>query len=80
MPPTFTAPCEKCGKDRAYEEFFRERRVAESDRAARTGEVRRVQEYRFRCTGCGSLEEKVLDTSGVLHKWTGNRHVTMKVE
>lgn len=80
MPPTFTARCVRCAKDQPFEEFHRERRAAQSERAARAGEFTRVQEYKFRCTACGVLEEKVLDASGVLHKWTGNRHITLKVE
>lgn len=80
MPAPFTAPCARCGKDQTFEEFFRTRRSAQSARAARAGEYATFEEYRFRCTGCGVLEEKLVDSSGVLHKWTGNRHLTLHMK
>ena len=80
MAPGFVAACLRCNKEQPFEEFFRERRAARSERAARAGEFTAQQEYRFRCTACGVLEEKLLDKHGVLHKWTGNRHVTLKLE
>lgn len=79
-PKSFEAECAACDKVAPHEEFFRERRVAQSERAARSGEFSRREEWAFRCTACGARHEKVLDTGGHLHKWQGNRHQMMKVE
>lgn len=79
-PRTFQAECPACDKVSQHEEFFRERRVAQSERAARSGEFSRREEYAFRCTACGARHEKVLDEQGNLHKWHGNRHTMMKIE
>jgi hypothetical protein len=78
-PKSFRGECPKCDKVANHEEFFRERRVAQSERAARSGEFRAMEEYSFRCTACGARNDKVLDEAGVLHKWQGSRHITMKV-
>jgi hypothetical protein len=78
-PKSFRGECPKCDKVALHEEFFRERRLAQSERAARSGEFKTMHEYSFRCTACGGRNEKILDESGVLHKWQGSRHVTMHV-
>lgn len=76
----FQAECPKCEKVSEHEEFFRERRAAGSPQAAARGEFKAMEEYSFRCRSCGQRSEKLLDEQGVLHKWQGHRHVTMKVE
>lgn len=79
-PKTFQGECPKCDKVATHEEFFRERRSAQSPQAAARGEFRAMEEYAFRCNACGGRSDKVLDTSGVLHKWQGHRHIMMKVD
>lgn len=79
-PKKFQAECPKCDKVAEHEEFFRERRGAKSPQAAARMEYKSMEEYSFRCTACGQRNEKLVDPAGVLHKWTGNRHIMMKVE
>lgn len=79
-PKSFRGECPKCDKLATHEESFRERRVARSEQAGARGDFRPMHEYAFRCTACGQRSEKILDEHGILHKWTGNRHVTMRVE
>lgn len=74
------AECPKCEKVAEHDEFMRESRRAKSPQAAARGDYKPMMEYAFRCTACGARNEKLLDTSGVLHKWQGNRHITMRVE
>ena len=76
---TFEGECPKCEKVAKFEEFFRERRMAKSEMAARRGDFKRMEEYSFRCTACGERSEKVLDSANVLHKWQGHKHVTMEI-
>ena len=78
-PKSFRGECPKCEKVAVHEEFFREKRAAASPQAGARGDFQRMHEYSFRCTACGARNEKVLDEQGVLHKWQGNRHVTMRV-
>lgn len=78
-PKSFRAECPKCEKVATMEEFFRERRAAKSEQAAMRGDYKAMHEYAFRCTACGQRSDKVLDEQGNLHKWNGNRHVTMRV-
>lgn len=78
-PKAFRGECPKCDKVTTHEEFFRERRVAGSPMAAARGEFKPMHEYAFRCQACGHRHEKILDEQGLLHKWQGNRHITMKV-
>jgi hypothetical protein len=75
----FRGECPKCEKIAEHEEFMRERRVAKSPQAAARGEFKPTVEYAFRCSACGQLNDKVLDEHGVLHKWQGNKHITMKL-
>lgn len=77
---SFRGECPKCDKVGTHEEFFRERRAAGSPQAAARGDFKTMHEYSFRCTACGQRNEKVLDEQGVLHKWQGSRHVTMKLD
>ena len=74
------AECPKCEKVAEHEEFMRESRRAKSPQAAVRGDFKAMMEYAFRCTACGARNEKLLDGEGVLHKWQGNRHITMKVD
>lgn len=76
---SFRGECPKCDQVTTHEEFFRERRVAGSPMAAARGEFKPMHEYSFRCTGCGQRNDKVVDEQGLLHKWQGNRHITMQV-
>lgn len=76
----FRAECPQCDKVAEHEEFMRESRRAKSPQAAARGDFKAMMEYSFRCTACGARSEKVLDEAGMLHKWQGNRHITMKVE
>ena len=78
-PKSFRGECPKCDQVATHEEFFRERRSAQSPQAAARGDFKAMHEYSFRCTSCGQRNEKVLDERGVLHKWQGHRHVTMDV-
>lgn len=78
-PKKFRAECPKCDKMAEHEEFYRERRGAQSPQAAARGDFKAMHEWAFRCTACGQRNDKLLDEKGVLHKWTGNRHVTMQV-
>lgn len=78
-PRTFRGECPRCEKVSAHEESVRERRAARSEQAALRGDYKPVHEYAFRCAACGQRNEKVLDEEGNLHKWTGNRHVVMRV-
>lgn len=78
-PKKFRGECPKCDKLADHEEFFREKRAAGSPQAAMRGDFKAVHEYSFRCTACGARNEKILDEGGTLHKWQGNRHVTMFV-
>lgn len=79
-PKRFQAECPKCDKLAEHEEFFRESRRAQSPQAAARGDFKSMMEYSFRCTACGNRNEKLVDPSGVLHKWQGNRHITMKLD
>lgn len=79
-PRSFKGECPKCDKLAVHEESFRERRAAGSAQAAARGDFRTQHEYAFRCAACGQRNDKVLDEQGVLHKWTGNRHVLMRVD
>ena len=79
-PRSFRGECPKCDKVAVHEEFFRERRAAGSPQAAARGEFKTMHEYAFRCASCGQRNEKVLDDHGVLHKWQGSRHVTLKLD
>ncbi|HVL49822.1 MAG TPA: hypothetical protein VM889_14800 [Candidatus Thermoplasmatota archaeon] len=74
MTATFTAPCETCGAKREFEEFHREKRRMTSTR----GDFAFDHEYAFKCKTCGSRYDKLVDTQGNLHKWSGNRHVSYK--
>lgn len=78
-PKKFQGECPKCDKLTEHEEFFRERRGAKSPQAAARMDFKVMEEYSFRCTSCGQRNEKILDTAGNLHKWQGNRHITMHV-
>lgn len=75
----FRGECPKCDKMSEHEEFFREKRAAGSPQAAARGDFKTMHEYSFRCLACGQRNEKILDDQGTLHKWQGNRHITMKV-
>lgn len=79
-PKSFRGECPKCDKVATHEEFFRERRVARSAQAGARGDFKAMEEYSFRCTSCGQRNEKVLDDQGILHKWQGNRHITLRVD
>ena len=79
-PKSFRGECPKCDKLSTHEEFFRERRSAGSEMAARRGEFATVQEWSFRCTACGARNEKVVDERGDLHKWQGHRHIVMRLD
>ena len=78
-PRKFRAECPKCDKVGEHEEFFRERRMAKSTQAVARMDFKAVEEYSFRCLACGQRNEKLLGEDGLLHKWQGNRHITMKV-
>lgn len=78
-PKSFRGECPKCDQVGVHEEFFRERRAARSPQAAAKGDFKTMHEYAFRCAACGQRNEKVLDEKGLLHKWQGNRHITMDV-
>jgi hypothetical protein len=79
-PKSFQGECPKCDKLATHEEFFREKRAAGSAMAAARGDFKTMHEYSFRCTACGQRNEKILDDKGYLHKWTGNRHLMMRVD
>ena len=78
-PKSFKGECPKCDTVATHEEFVRERRVAKSPQAAARGDFKAAMEYAFRCTNCGARNEKIVDESGLLHKWQGSRHVAMRV-
>ena len=79
-PKKFRGECPKCDKMSEHEEFFRERRMAKSTQAVARMDFKAVEEYSFRCTACGQRNEKLLDAQGLLHKWQGHRHITMRVD
>ena len=79
QPRSFQGECPKCNKVTTHEEFFREKRAAKSEQAANRGDYKTIHEFSFRCTTCGNRHEKIMDTGGKLHKWNGNKHVTMHV-
>lgn len=78
-PKKFKAECPKCDKLAEHEEFFREKRAAGSAQAAARGDFKTVFEYSFRCLACGQRNEKLVDETGILHKWQGNKHATLKM-
>ena len=78
-PKKFKGECPKCNQLAEHEEFFRERRMAKSTQAVARMDFKAVEEYSFRCLACGNRNEKILDTAGTLHKWTGNRHTMLHV-
>lgn len=62
---TVEARCGSCNKMGVHTPGMKERR-----RADFTTDVF----YYFECPHCKNRTDKLLDTKGVLHKWTGNRH------
>lgn len=76
--PGFDASCEQCKQVREFQEFSRERRVAKGEMAAARGDYKFDLEFSFRCKTCGWRTDKILDKQGVLHKWSGQKHVTFK--
>lgn len=77
---SFKAFCERCGAERTFEEFSRERRLVKSSQAMQRGDFQFEWEYKFRCQSCGERVDKIVDRESVLHKWQGSRHVEMGVE
>lgn len=74
MAGTFQAECVKCNAVREFGEFTREKRRMTSTR----GDFQFDREYAFRCAVCGDRTDKLVDTDGILHKWSGNRHVSFR--
>lgn len=63
------AKCPSCNKLGLHTEGMKERR-----RADFSSDVF----YFFECPNCKARTDKLLDETGTLHKWTGNRHTAYK--
>lgn len=65
----FEARCDACNKLATFTEGSREKR--RPDFGLETI-------WYFECGNCRARTDKLVDPQGVLHKWTGNRHVAYK--
>lgn len=74
----FDAKCETCKAVRTFGEFSRERRKMAPGRGEMAGGIQFELEFSFRCKTCGWRTDKLMDTTGTLHKWNGRTHATMK--